>query len=211
MGDFNKMRLLPVNTFWMLLTMLTIFSVIWLLPGAGDKSAAGLSDTEVDRLFQEAGVIRMPPLPPPADIELPDMSGKTVRVSDFEGKIVFVTFWATWCPPCREETRALEKLYRKFKNSDLSMITADLQESEATVRKYLDRNDLTFPVLLDSDGKYGTLFGVRAIPTTFILDRKGGIIGNDAIADTTFLFPAMVLPAVLALLVVQFFLKLYLG
>ena len=131
-----------------------------------------------ERLFEEIGVTRIPPTPIPIDISLPDLNGMMVKFSDFKGKIVFLNFWATWCPPCRFEMPAMEKLHKKLKDKDFVMLAVDLQDPASVVKQYFKKNKLTFKSLLDADGQVSGLFGVRSIPTTFILDKEGRIIGG---------------------------------
>ena len=131
-----------------------------------------------DRLFEEMGITQIPPTPIPIDISLPDVDGMMVKFSDFKGKIVFLNFWATWCPPCRFEMPSMEKLHKKLKDRDFVMIAVDLQEPASVVKKFFKDYKLSFISLLDSEGEVAGLFGVRSIPSTFILDREGRIIGG---------------------------------
>ena len=161
----------------------------------------------MDRLFSIVGVIKVPPAEDPVKINLKDMNGKNTSLSDFKGKIVFLNFWTTWCPTCRIEMPSMEKLHQKLKNTDFAMVTINLQESAPQVKAFFEEFKLTFTALLDSTGEVGASFGIRAIPTTYILDKTGRIIGqvsgprewdskaaialfenlidNDAVADTS--------------------------
>jgi len=131
----------------------------------------------MDRLFSIVGVIKVPPAEDPVRINLKDMNGKNISLSDFKGKIVFLNFWTTWCPTCRIEMPSMEKLHQKLKNKDFAMVTINLQESASQVKSFFEEFKLTFTALLDSTGEIGALFGIRAIPTTYILDKTGRIIG----------------------------------
>jgi len=131
----------------------------------------------MDRLFSIVGVIKVPPAEDPVRINLKDMNGKNISLSDFKGKIVFLNFWTTWCPTCRIEMPSMEKLHQKLKNKDFAMVTINLQESASQVKSFFEEFKLTFTALLDSTGEIGALFGIRAIPTTYILDKTGKIIG----------------------------------
>ncbi len=136
------------------------------------------SDTgEVGRLLSSMGVIKVPPAKDPVVINLKDMNGSNVSLSNFRGKIVFLNFWTTWCPTCRIEMPSMEKLHRKFKDKDFAMVTVNLQESAVQVKAFFKEYKLTFIALLDSTGEVGVAFGIRAIPTTYILDKTGRIIG----------------------------------
>ena len=132
----------------------------------------------LDRLFSKMGVIKIPPTGDPVKINLEDINGKNVSLSDFRGKIVFLNFWTTWCPTCRIEMPSMEKLHQKFKDGDFAMVTINLQESASEVKAFFKIFNLTFTALLDSTGEVGTSFGIRAIPTTYILDKTGRIIGR---------------------------------
>jgi peroxiredoxin len=131
-----------------------------------------------DRLFEEMGITRIPSTAVPLDIALKDLNGATIRFSDFKGKIVFLNFWTTWCPSCRYEMPSMENLHTKFKEKDFVVVAIDMQESAISVKKFFKEYKLTFMALLDSEGKVADLFGVRSIPTTFILDKQGRIIGG---------------------------------
>ena len=91
---------------------------------------------------------------------------------------MFINFWTTWCLACVVEMPSMEKLHQKFKEKDFAMVGINLQESDATVLKFLKEHQLTFTTLLDSNGKVGAAFRIRGIPTTFILDKSGIIIGR---------------------------------
>jgi peroxiredoxin len=131
-----------------------------------------------DRLFEEMGITRIPSAVVPRDIDLKDLNGATIRFSDFKGKIVFLNFWTTWCPSCRYEMPSLENLHTKFKNRDFVVVAVDMQEPAVSVKKFFKEYKLTFMALLDSEGKVADMFGIRSIPTTFILDKRGRIIGG---------------------------------
>ena len=91
---------------------------------------------------------------PAIDFTLQDMSGTKVSLSDFRGKIVFINFWETWCPPCREEMPSMEKLYNKYKNDGLIMLAiAGDREGLKIVRPFVEKRGFTFPILLDNTGR----------------------------------------------------------
>jgi peroxiredoxin len=133
---------------------------------------------ELDRLFRDMLVLKIPHVTEPADIRLKDIEGRQVNLSDFRGKIVFLNFWTTWCPACRIEMPSMEKLHQKFKYKDFAMVTINLQETASQVKEFFKVHKLTFTALLDSTGDVGTAFGIYQIPTTFILDKEGRIIAK---------------------------------
>jgi len=112
------------------------------------------------------------------DFELPDLSGKKVSLSSLKGQVVFLNFWATWCPPCRAEMPSMERLHKRFKDKGLVILAVNLQEEAKTVRKFVAANKLSFPVLLDSDGRIGAIYGARSIPTSYLVSRDGNVLAG---------------------------------
>jgi len=134
-------------------------------------------DKKSVRFFEEMGITQLDPVPIPVEVTLQDLNGKQVNLSYLKGKVLFLNFWATWCPPCREEMPAMQKLHNRLKDRDFLMVAIDLQEPASQVKKYLKEYQFTFMSLLDSKAEVGLLFGIRSIPTTLILDKQGMIIG----------------------------------
>ena len=141
------------------------------------ETLAGTDSGELDRLFSDLGVIKSVNALP-VEVRLMDMNGRPVRISDYRGKIVFLNFWTTWCFDCRIEMPHMEKLHQQFKNKDFAMVAINLQESISPVKQFFKDYKLTFTALLDSDGVVGAHFRITSIPTSFILDREGIIIGK---------------------------------
>jgi peroxiredoxin len=115
---------------------------------------------------------------PAVDFELEDLDGRMISLSSMHGKVIFLNFWATWCPPCRAEMPSMEKLYNRFASRDFEIIAIDLQEKNKQVSKFVDDNDLTFKILLDKTGSTGAAYGARSIPTTYIIDRDGSVLAR---------------------------------
>lgn len=106
---------------------------------------------------------------------LKDMAGTSQTVQPGDGNLYVINFWATWCPPCRSEMPEMNAFARKHKEK-VRFYAVNLQEEGAQVQDFLKNNGYTMPVLLDRDGKAATLYKVRVIPTTVILDEKGNIL-----------------------------------
>lgn len=141
------------------------------------ETLAGTDSGELDRLFSDMGVIKSVNALP-VEVSLMDLNGRPVRISDYRGKIVFLNFWTTWCFDCRIEMPHMEKLHQSFKDKEFAMVTINLQESATQVKQFFKEFKLTFTALLDSDGEVGAHFRITSIPTSFILDREGIIIGK---------------------------------
>lgn len=161
--------------------ILLLILVIGLSSGMGKKPEEFKSSQEKQELMPSAtllGIQIFEERVKVRDFKLKDLSGKEVNLSDYYGKLVFLNFWATWCPPCREEMPSMEKLYQRFKDEDFVMLAVDLRESQSTVKDFAREYKLNFPILLDLTGKIGDTYGVRAIPTTYLIDRQGKLIGK---------------------------------
>jgi peroxiredoxin len=143
---------------------------------SGFFAIAGAQDQELDHLFSK--ILKTPQISRPVEIQLKDVFGNTVSLSDFRGKVVFLNFWATWCPPCVIEMPSMQKLHRRFKDKNFVMVAINSQETDAQVKSFFDKSKLSFTALLDSSGEVGTGFDVYALPTTFVLDKEGRIIGR---------------------------------
>lgn len=108
---------------------------------------------------------------------LQDLSGKTHRLSDLRGKIVFLNVWATWCPPCREEMPSMERLYQRLRGTDFAMLAVSEDEGgAAVVGQFVQETGITFPVLLDPEGLLPRRYGITGFPETFVIDRNGLVI-----------------------------------
>jgi thiol-disulfide isomerase/thioredoxin len=161
--------------------LLLLISVVLGSAGLGFLQIDLFAETEnrqLEQLFKEMGVLQIPPAADPVEIQLKDQNGRLTSLSEFRGKIVFLNFWTSWCLACVIEMPSMEKLYQKFQDKGFAIVAVDLQETDATVLKFLEKYKLTFTTLLDSTGDVGAAFGIHGIPTTFILDKNGVIIGK---------------------------------
>lgn len=148
---------------------------IWLL-------IAGIAWTFLSRTPADSMAQAGPPPNPREGFSAPDftldlLGGGTVTLSDLRGKPVVLNIWATWCPPCRKEMPAIEKVYRSYKDLGLVVIGLNLtsQDSEPAVSAFIQQLDLTFPIALDRDGSVGDRYQLMGLPTTFFIDRQGVI------------------------------------
>ena len=108
------------------------------------------------------------------DFVAQDLQGQAVRLSAQRGKVVFLNFWATWCPPCRAEMPSMEALSKKFAAEDFVMLAISEDDGGApVVKKFVDEMRLTFPILVSPTGEIGRSYGVYGYPETFLIDREG--------------------------------------
>ncbi len=109
-----------------------------------------------------------------ASFTLTLFNGKTIRLEDFRGKVVFLNFWASWCPPCRAEARALEVAWQKNKEREVVFLGVDIQDNEEDARAFLQEFGVTYMNGRDPS-KIAIDYGVWGIPETFFIDREGRI------------------------------------
>jgi peroxiredoxin len=112
------------------------------------------------------------------EFELADLAGRPVRLRDFRGRVVLLNFWATWCAPCREEMPALDTLARELGPRGLAVVGVNFKEPRAKVEAFVQEHGLRFPMLLDVEGRVGERYQVFALPVTFVVDRRGTLVGT---------------------------------
>jgi thiol-disulfide isomerase/thioredoxin len=117
-----------------------------------------------------------PPLAAPG-FTLPDMDGEMHSLEDFRGKVVMLNFWATWCPPCRREMPSMQRLYEKYRERGLTVVAVNQFEDPDLVFEFTGRLSLepTFPILFDRESRVSEQYGVKGLPTTYLLDKTGKI------------------------------------
>jgi peroxiredoxin len=136
------------------------------------------TDNQTTREVREIRSAFRPKVGDPApDFTLPSLGGNPIHLSNYRGKVVFLNFWATWCPPCREEMPSMESLYQRFKGRDFEMLAVSIDTKGADrVQSFVATYGLTFPVLLDPNKKVYRLYGLTGIPETFVINKTGDII-----------------------------------
>jgi len=131
--------------------------------------AAGSEDP-----FKELELIRPKRVQTARDFTVPTPDGKSLKLSSYRGKVVFLNFWATWCPPCKEEMPSMERLYQRFKDQGLVVLAVSIDaEGAPVVTPFVKEHKLTYPVGLDPKMELANTYGVRALPSSFVIDRDG--------------------------------------
>jgi thiol-disulfide isomerase/thioredoxin len=110
------------------------------------------------------------------DFTLEDMSGNKVTLSDYKGKTILLNFWASWCGPCKYEMPFIEQLYKESKDSDLVIVTVNLEEPKTIISEFLTDNKYSFPVWLDSEGAVASQYGVKGIPLSLLINKDFKIV-----------------------------------
>jgi len=147
-----------------MMLLVTIMSIFWIWLSAVPASAT------------TGGLIPSPRegfLAP--DFTLDTLDGSQITLSDLRGKVVVVNLWTSWCPPCRAEMPAIEAVYQanKERGMEVLAVNSTYQDSEANAADFVQGLGLTFPILLDRNGMVSNRYQLRALPTTYFIDRQG--------------------------------------
>jgi len=179
-GFWEKMRKKVISYLVLTVFILVLITIVLLALHEREdipSSPSDLAGNKLEQLFRDVGIAKVAQVTEPVEIALKDLDGNMVRLSDFRGKVVFLNFWATWCEPCRIEMPSMERLHRKLKDRGLVMLAVNLEEPVSVVRAFFEEYKLSFTALLDTKGEVGAMFGIRALPTTFIVYKDGRVIG----------------------------------
>ncbi|MFB6286935.1 MAG: TlpA family protein disulfide reductase [Candidatus Bipolaricaulia bacterium] len=143
---------------------------------------------EADKAPKDSEARPRPGYPAP-DFTLSTLEGKSVSLSDFEGKPVLLNFWATWCPPCRSEMPDLQDFYETY-GDQVTLLGVNWAEKPDEVRTFLNRYGITYPNVLDRQGRAFVRYRLTGLPTTLFIDATGlvrglwyGPLKTDQIAD----------------------------
>jgi peroxiredoxin len=125
------------------------------------------------------------------EIVLNDSNGTEKKLSDYRGKTVLVDFWASWCAPCRKANPKLEALYQKYKENDFVIFGVSLDTKKASWINAIQKDKITYPQVNDPtfwDSKAAKAYGVEVLPSSFLIDKQGIIIGINASEETIDVF-----------------------
>lgn len=142
-----------------------ILVVIAFYPGGGPK--ANLSGNAGPRMLAGA---------PAQSFEVERTDGVPDGLDRYRGKVVVMNLWATWCPPCREEMPALERLYREYRSQGVVVLGVDQGEAARVAAAYAREHGVTYPILIDEDQQYGRAYSAVGLPTTIVVGRDGHIV-----------------------------------
>lgn len=139
--------------------------------------AAILALPKAQEQVEAAGISAIPAAVnfPAPDVQLTDLSGNPVALSDFRGHVILYNAWATWCPPCKEEMPALQAYFDAYKEDKFVIIAIEDGQPIEEVRAFVDEHRLTFPIWPDPEYKATTAFRTSSLPTSFVIDREGTV------------------------------------
>lgn len=113
--------------------------------------------------------------PAPSE-ELRKLGGGTLSIAEHRGKPVLLSFWASWCRPCRAEMPQLDALYKEYGQDKLVVVGVNIDREEAMARKWLSQNAVSFPIALDPEARFMGSYGVSTMPTSFVIDKRGVVV-----------------------------------
>ena len=148
---------------------------------AGSQTATAQTATPTDptsRMLMGAGFDVPRQEVASTDFTLSDLAGHQVSLSSYKGKLVILSFWATWCGPCKQEIPSVEALYQKLSSKGFTVVAVDVMEKAEDVASFVKSNKMTFPVLLDTDGKVATQYDASGIPTNYVVSRDGKLLAR---------------------------------
>lgn len=143
-------------------------------PSAEDIAAA---EAEMKALLREIGIRTFEGEIAAVDFDVPALSDEPGRLSAYRGEFVFLNFWATWCPPCREEMPSMETMQAELAPLPVRILAVNVQEGRPVVGEFVSEMGYTFPILLDESGRIAANYGVRGIPTTYFISPGGRVLG----------------------------------
>jgi peroxiredoxin len=137
--------------------------------------STGAARPILDEAVRELDLVRPSRSKRAEDFTVALLRGEPLKLSEQRGKPVMINFWATWCAPCREEMPAMERLYRRHRERGFVLLAVSVDADASLVRPFLEQHKLTFPVALDSKMSLANAYGVRALPSSFLVDRDGNL------------------------------------
>lgn len=188
------MRTDLVRIFYYLLTQLKVFDVVYLEAKPLSEMKVTLMNLmkkaisqivllplllltfTVDAATTSTELIKLDHRPVAPRFSLPDMQDKTRELSDYLGKPVIISFWATWCPPCRKEIPYFNRASEKLKNDDVVMLFVNINEDKKTIEEYQKKVPINLTILRDETAGQLTNWNLTGLPSTFILDTDGQVV-----------------------------------
>lgn len=110
---------------------------------------------------------------PAPQFSLASRAGGEVSLADLKGQVVMINFWASWCGPCRQEFPALDQIYAKYKPMGFTLVAINVESEKSDAERFLGTSPVSFPILFDPQNTVSGSYGVKAMPTTVLVDRQG--------------------------------------
>lgn len=166
-----RSRILPLLVSATVLALLGILTYAVASPRASSELGVG------GRVNTAGKLIRFTPRAASA-FSLTTFAGQPLSLADYRGKTVVLNFWASWCPPCREEAPVLRQFAARHANGDIVLLGIDVWDTEADARAFLAGFGVTYPNALDVDGRVSIEYGVAGVPETYVIGPDGQLLGK---------------------------------
>ena len=163
-----------------IIVLVAIVSISVIIQGCIGSTEKITTDAEPDKSVADTNKIGYPA----PDFTLIDLDGNTVQLSELKGKVVFINFWASWCPPCRAEMPEIGAIYQKYKTKGVVVLGVDLLEPEDWVRQYVQKGGFNWTFVVDTTGEVAAAYNIIRIPTSFFIDTEG-VIRSKGVGDMT--------------------------
>lgn len=150
-------------------TAIPVIALLSLLGWAVVRSGGNPGGLGVNSVFGRVSV----PAEPASDFTLELLDGGTLKLSDLRGKVVLVDFWASWCPPCRQEAQTLAQVYQEYSGQPVEFVGVDIWDRREDALEYISDYNIPYPNGIDEEGTILINYGVTGIPEKFIIDQNG--------------------------------------
>ncbi len=164
-----RTRVIPVFAIVMVVGLLALLAYAMFAPEEGRLAPQGRVNSW--------GVLVLEDRRDAPDFDVTSFSGEQLQLSDLRGQIVVLNFWASWCPPCRDETPLLEAAQDNL-GDDVVLVGMDIWDAEGDAREFLEQYGVTYVVGHDSNGEVAIDYGVSGVPETFVIDAEGRIVAR---------------------------------
>ncbi len=138
----------------------------WHLSSVVEESLKGKVPGEENKKLLEEATKKL------SELKLLTLDGKEVKLSDYKGKVVLVNFWASWCPPCKEEMPIFEKVYQKYNDKNFVILAVNMDTSEGALKEFLEKNRYSFPIVRIK-GEAG--LNIPGLPTSYLVDKDSSV------------------------------------
>jgi thiol-disulfide isomerase/thioredoxin len=112
------------------------------------------------------------------DFELQTLRSGEASLSEYEGEVVLLNFWATWCAPCRDEMPSMQTLYETLDDDQFEIVAVNVREQRAPVEEFAKEYEITFPIFLDTSGRVSSTYGARGLPVSYIIGPDGTVVAG---------------------------------
>lgn len=109
------------------------------------------------------------------DFTLKTLDGPNQRLQEYQGQVVLINFWASWCGPCRQEMPLLDRIHQRYQDAGFAVLGINVEDEVGPAKEVAERSKITFPVLLDQEQKVSEMYDLQAMPSTVVVDRDGKV------------------------------------